>query len=109
MKFTKLFITNHGRRQMTSKGYTNVQVHDAFNSPEEVYPNGKYPGQWRICGNGLCLVGEPGKRNSEEFYMVTIYADKILTAPRADQMNTEEGKRYAEYFHSGLLTSDRKY
>ncbi len=36
------------------------------------------------------------------FIVITVYYDKILTPPRPDQLNTPQGKRFAERYYAGL-------
>lgn len=90
----------HALKQAQDKGFSRNDIMSAFNSPTRVYPNGKkYPGQYRVCGAGICLVGRPEGRS---FVVLTMYADGVLTPPRADQLNTPEGRRYAERYEKGL-------
>lgn len=102
MKTTKgyrLKPTTHFLRQALEKGFDGESIKAAFSSPEEVYPSGSHEGQWRVTGQGLCLVG---RFEGSFFVAITIYADRVLTAPRADQLQTEEGRRYAERYANGL-------
>lgn len=90
--------TDHFLRTMIAKGFTAEQVLAAWNRPAEVYPSGSHPGQWRVTGEGVCIVGKPqGKR----FIGITVYADRVVTPVREDQMNTPEGRRFAEVGRQG--------
>jgi hypothetical protein len=115
-KYT-LKLSQHAQRMATEKGFTKEIVESTFRNPTRVYPSGSHPGQWRITGNGLCLVGVPDRdRRSPRFHpymmqppiehelfftVVTLYQDQILTPPRDDQLNTPEGRRYAERYLKG--------
>jgi hypothetical protein len=91
-------MTRHACKMAAQKGFDADTIMATFNEPERVYPSGSHPGQYRVTGNGLCLVGTP---QEEKFVVITCYADKVLTAPRADQLNTPEGKRFAERYAAG--------
>ena len=98
--YTNLTISGHALAQMRSKKFTISALQKAFDNPTRVYPNGRYPGQWRICGNGLCLVGVP---TDNSFMLITVYEDGVFTAPRPDQLNTSYGKEYAEQYRTQTL------
>ena len=91
--------TRHFKDTMTSKGFDPRTVIATLKSPAEVYPSRSHPGQWRVTGNGLCIVGKP---EGARFILITVYLDRVLTECRADQMNTPEGRRYAERRAAGL-------
>lgn len=93
--------TDHALRTILAKGFTGDQVLTAFASPEKITEVRKYPGQFRVCGNGVALVGSPDERTMM-FTLVTVYADGVLTPPRPDQLDTPEGRRYAERYQAGL-------
>lgn len=93
--------TEHFLRQMKIKGFDPRAVIDAWKDPERVYPSRSHEGQWRITGNGVCIVGEP-EPETGLFRFITIYLDGVITPPRADQMQTAEGRRYAERYAQGL-------
>ena len=134
-KFT-LRLSKHAQRMATEKNFTLETIEKTFRDPTRVYPSGSHPGQYRITGHGLCLVGLPEKGAPERkheiienprskdddqrendskddtkmpkdesvnyFTIITIYQDNILTPPRTDQLNTPEGRRYAERYLKGL-------
>jgi len=85
-------LTAHFLKTLEAKGFDPYAVRDTLKSPAEVYPSGSHPGQWRVTGNGVCIVGKP---EGEHFTCITIYADRIVTACRPDQLNTPEGRRFA--------------
>jgi len=100
-----LQATAHAARQIVTKGFSVKKVQAVFDSPVKVYPSGKrHPGQYRIVGKGICLVGEPVDSNT--FRLITVYQDNVLTPPRPDQLQTPEGRAYAERYNAGLGRSN---
>jgi hypothetical protein len=94
-----LKVSDHSIKVMADKGFDPETVKETFNNPTQVYPSRSHPGQYRITGNGLCLVGRP---TGNIFTLITLYADRVLTPPRPDQLDTPEGRRYAERYEKGL-------
>ncbi len=94
----RLHATDHALRQILEKGFEIEKIRETFQNPSKLYKNGKYAGQFRVTGNGLCLVGKP-KGNT--FTLITVYEDGVMTPPRADQLDTPEGKAYAERYAKG--------
>lgn len=92
-------MTRHFKAQVAEKELDKRSIIMAWRNPERVYPSGSHPGQWRITGFGVCIVGVP---DGEHFTMITCYEDGVLTAPRADQMATPEGRAYAARRAQGL-------
>lgn len=90
--------TAHALRQIIEKEFNPLMVKETFENPTEVYPSRSHPGQYRVTGNGICLVGKP---EGTRFILITVYADKVLTPPRPDQLDTPEGRRYAERYAQG--------
>lgn len=86
-------ITGHFKRTMVAKELDPRAVIATIHNPVEVYPSRSHPGQWRVTGNGLCIVGKP---EGDEFVLITLYLDRVVTAVRPDQLNTAEGRRFAE-------------
>lgn len=96
---TMLHVREHALKQARLKGFDMATIEQTFRSPMRVYPNGRYQGQWRVTGNGICLVGEP---RGGRFEVVTMYLDGVVTKPRADQLKTAEGAEFAgRYSTSG--------
>lgn len=95
----RLQLSKHARGQMEQKGFSYTALIAAFAKPTAFYPSASHPGQWRLTGRGLCLVGEVV---DDLFYVITVYLDGVLTPPRPDQLSTTEGARYAERFAAGL-------
>lgn len=91
-------VTNHCRKTIIAKGFDPEKVRRAVEHPEQVTDVLKYPGQLRAIGEGLAVVLAPA---GSGWVMVTVYLDGVLTPPRPDQMNTPEGKRYAERYARG--------
>lgn len=96
-----LRLTEHARKQIEAKGFTESDVEFAFSNFEKLYPNKKFEGQWRVVGKGLCLVGKP---QGKMFTIFTIYEDGVMTPPRPDQLLTPEGKRYARLYNKAQRT-----
>jgi hypothetical protein len=87
-------LTRHFKAQAAVKGFDPRAIIDAWRNPDEVYPSGpRHPGQWRVVGNGLALVGRP---DGDEFVLITVYLDGVITPVRPDQLLTPEGRRFAE-------------
>jgi hypothetical protein len=75
-------MTAHATQVMRDKGFDPATVARTLKAPSEVYPSGMYPGQWRITGNGLCIVGKP---EGDAFIIITMYLDRVITPLRPDQ------------------------
>lgn len=97
----RIKLTAHAREVMGKKNVDVIRVKNAFYNFEKIYPNKKYKGQFRIVGNGLCLVGAPG---NGEFVIYTMYEDGVMTPPRPDQLETPEGRAYAALYHRAQKT-----
>lgn len=91
--------TKHALRTILDKGFNADAVKAVHRSPERVTAVRAHPGQIRLIGRGLALVGEV---RGKDFVLMTVYLDGVLTPPRPDQMSTPEGQRYAQRFNSGL-------
>lgn len=88
-------FNHHTMKQADLKGFTEQDMVQTFANPERIYPNGRYPDQHRITGNGLCLVG---KFEGDTFKVVTVYLDGVVTKPREDQLKTNEGRDFHQRF-----------
>lgn len=91
----KLAFSKHAQDQLEKKNVGFQRAREAFESPDKVYPNKKYAGQFRVVGNGICLIGRP---INGTFKVFTVYEDGVMTPPRPDQLLTEEGRAYAELY-----------
>lgn len=100
MKDYRLIPTQHSLKVILDKGFDAADVKAAFDDPKEVYESGSHPGQWRVCGHGLCLVGTFDTRIGT-FTMITLYLDRVVTPVRVDQLQTPEGRRFAEVGRRG--------
>jgi len=98
-KGTTLRVTTHALRQIQAKGFDPAAVKAVHAAPTRVTEVRAHPGQIRLIGRGMALVGRVEGRI---FHLITIYADGVLTPPRADQLDTAEGRRYAERYARGL-------
>lgn len=95
----KLSLTKHAKKQATEKGFTISDILSMWHSPEaRAIRSRSYPGQYRVCGDGICLVGV---QKNKRFIVITCYADQELTPPRPDQLRTGRGRRYARRFAEG--------
>ncbi|QNN99298.1 hypothetical protein SEA_FAUST_226 [Streptomyces phage Faust] len=105
-----LRLTKHARTQMEAKGFKRENIDKMFSKPDRVYPNRKFPGQFRVAGKGICLIGKPV---GETFLVFTVYEDGVMTPPRKDQLDTPEGKAYAELYEkakaSGKVRRSNEY
>lgn len=81
--WSRFDMTQHATRVMHEKGFDPTTVARTLRNPSEVYPSGNHPGQYRITGNGLCIVGKP---EGDVFVIITMYLDRIITELRPDQM-----------------------
>ena len=54
-----LRISRHAQRMANEKNFSLETIEKTYNDPERVYPSGSHPGQYRVTGHGLCLVGVP--------------------------------------------------
>lgn len=95
---TRLAPTTHALRQIRDKGLDPMAVKRAHDNPERVTEVRAHPGQIRLIGYGVALVG---RVEGNRFTLITVYQDGVLTPPRPDQMNTPEGRRYAERYAAG--------
>lgn len=91
--------TQHFLSQIAAKGLNPRDVVATWHNPDEVYASRSHPGQWRITGNGLCLVGKP---EGDQFIMITVYLDRVFTAPRDDQQDAA-AQDYRRRWESGNL------
>ena len=80
--FKQCTLTRHALVTAQQKGFSLTTIRRVFSSPSEYYPSGSHPGQYRMTGHGLCLVGKP---DGDTFVVITMYADRIITPLRPDQ------------------------
>lgn len=85
--------TAHFIKTIKVKGFDVQKIIDTLRNPAEVYPSRSHPGQWRVTGNGYCIVGKP---EGDKFVMITAYLDRVVTPVRPDQLDTPEGRRFAQ-------------
>jgi len=95
----RLRATHHAIKQIFEKKFSLDRIQRVFDNPVKLYKNGKYEGQYRVTGEGLCLVGKPNANGI--FTLITVYEDGVMTPPRPDQLETEEGRAYAERYKRG--------
>lgn len=87
-------LTRHARDRAAEKGFSLDALASVFAEPEYVYPSGSHPGQWRVCGNGICMVGTVSE---DSFTVITVYVDGVMTPLRADRMQTQLGALLTKY------------
>lgn len=92
---SKHFVEQVIEKNLDSKGVTT-----ALHSPAQVYPSASHPGQWRMCGGGICLVVLPDEE-AGTLTLITAYLDGVVTAPRADQLHTTAGAEFARRHAAG--------
>lgn len=93
-----LSLTKHAKKQAKSKGFPIQNILSMWEDPDKIIASRSHPGQYRICGDGICLVGVPKGR---AFIAITVYMDDELTPPREDQLCTRAGRRFARRFANG--------
>lgn len=98
-EFLKLepVLSDHFRKTLIEKKFDGREVAALLKDPEEFYPSRSHPGQYRVTGRGLCVVGEP---QGERFVLITIYLDGAITPPNPAH-NSEAALQYAERYSSG--------
>ena len=87
---------------MGQKGFDPRDIIATVKSPEKAYKagrNSKYAGQWRLTGNGVCIMA---KMEGTVLVLLTVVEDDVLTPPRPDQLLTPEGREYAARYAAGL-------
>ena len=93
-----LSLTKHAKHQARVKGFEVPTILEMWQDPDRIIPSRTYPGQYRVCGGGICVVGV---KKGSVFIGITLYTDGDLTPPRPDQMKSKAGRRYAERYHNG--------
>lgn len=86
-------LSPHCQKQIALKELDEATVLRAANSPQLTYDNGRYPGQKRHIGYGICAVVDPARG-----VVVTVYLNTIETDIRKDQLrgkNSRDARRYA--------------
>lgn len=96
----RLSLTRHACKTAVQKGFSAEEIQECFDNPKKVYPSKSHPGQYRVVNDAICIVGVPV--DGGEFRGITMYVNGSLTPPRKDQLNTPEGKRFAERYEKGL-------
>jgi hypothetical protein len=81
--WSRFNMTAHAVKVMHEKAFSPDDIAATLRNPSEVYPSRNHPGQYRITGNGVCIVGRP---EGGTFVIITMYADRIMTALRPDQL-----------------------
>lgn len=98
MDLTKPLATAHFVKTVAAKGFDPDLIVKTLLNPTEVYPSRSHPGQFRVTGNGLCLVGKP---EGDRFVLITAYLDRVVTDVLPDQLDTPEGREFAKSGRKG--------
>lgn len=93
-------ITPHFTQQAVAKGFESSALRAALTAPERITPVRAHPGQIRLIAAGVAVVCRPDVK-AGTLTAITVYADGVLTPPRADQMSTPQGRRYAQRYATG--------
>jgi len=93
-----LSLTKHAKKQAKVKGFNVQNIFSMWSEPDRIVASRSHPGQYRVCGNGICVVGIP---RGTSFIGITVYVDQDLTPPRPDQLQTKAGRRYAQRYKKG--------
>lgn len=96
--------TGHFIEKMTKLGLDPRDVIATIKDPDFCYqsgPKSKYPGQWRLAGNGVCVMAE-ALHDKGILQLRTVIIDGEMTPPRPDQLDTPEGRDYARRYYAGL-------
>lgn len=81
--YKRLELSRHATQQAITKRINVDAIKSAFTNTSEYYPSGSHPGQYRMTGAGVCLVGVP---HGDTFFVITLYLDRVITPLRADQI-----------------------
>jgi hypothetical protein len=81
--FTSMTFTRHATQVAVDKRISVDAIRGAFTDTSEYYPSGSHPGQYRMTGHGVCLVGVP---EGTVFRVITLYLDRVITPLRPDQI-----------------------
>lgn len=81
--FKRLEFTRHATQQAVDKRISVDAIKGAFTDTSEYYASGSHPGQYRMTGHGVCLVGVP---EGDTFRVITLYLDRVITPLRPDQI-----------------------
>jgi len=81
--YKRLELSRHATQQAVTKRINVDNIKSAFVNTNEYYPSGSHPGQYRMTGSGVCLVGVP---RGDTFFVITLYLDRVITPLRPDQI-----------------------
>lgn len=94
--------TQHFVEKMKTLDIDPEDVIKTLMEPKKCYqsgPNSKYPNQWRLTGNGICITAD---HRGGQLVLRTVFMDGAMTPPREDQLDTPEGREYARRYYAGL-------
>ena len=81
--YKSMTFTRHATQQAIDKRISADAIRSCFTDTSEYYPSGSHPGQYRMTGHGVCLVGVP---EGDTFRVITLYLDRVITPLRPDQI-----------------------
>lgn len=58
-------------RKIIARNYAPKMIMEVFSSPEKIEPSLERPGQFKIFGQGICLVGA---QHNDNFVLITVYS-----------------------------------
>lgn len=76
--------TLHAIETAEAKGFDLEAVEAVWRDPDITYPSGRYKGQHKRLGSGLCLCCD-----DKTGRVITIFVDQIATALRPDQVDSD--------------------
>lgn len=71
----KIVLTNLACKRAAMGGFGADDIRSTFDSPESITENRDMPGQYRLVGKGMTLVGIP---EGEKFVVITCFKKKGL-------------------------------
>lgn len=88
-------MSRHASLKLAEAGFSPAAVAEAYSNPTVTYPSGRYKGQEKRIGGGLCLCVDTATG-----VIVTVFIHKAETALRADQTDRDAvawSKRTSRY------------
>jgi predicted house-cleaning NTP pyrophosphatase (Maf/HAM1 superfamily) len=81
--YRRMTFTRHATETAIAKRISVDAIRSCFTDTSEYYASGSHPGQYRMTGSGVCLVGTP---QGDTFNVITLYLDRVITPLRPDQI-----------------------
>lgn len=67
----RLSLTRTACKVAARNGWSADMIKQTFENPKKVYPSKSHPGQYRVVGKNICIVGVPV--SDEEFRGITMF------------------------------------